>query len=99
MISSERGMSTLWLLALRSLGGSELGYQSTRLVPSRSQENRSAGGLSRSSVQVAQHDPLAEARRPPGVDQGAQILQVTGSVLADTTQASGQEYYKLEVMA
>jgi hypothetical protein len=32
------------------------------------------------------------------IGEGAQILQVSGSVLADTTQASGQEYYKLEMM-
>lgn len=34
----------------------------------------------------------------PLIGEGAQILQVTGTVLADTTQPSGQEYYKLEIM-
>ncbi len=34
----------------------------------------------------------------PLIGEGAQTLQVTGTVLADTTQASGQEYYKLEMM-
>ncbi len=34
----------------------------------------------------------------PLIGEGAQILQVSGSVLADTSQPSGQEYYKLEIM-
>lgn len=34
----------------------------------------------------------------PLIGEGAQILQVTGTVLSDTTQPSGQEYYKLEIM-
>jgi hypothetical protein len=34
----------------------------------------------------------------PLIGEGAQILQATGTVLADTTQPSGQEYYKLEIM-
>ncbi|MDY0187796.1 MAG: hypothetical protein RBR16_07735 [Syntrophus sp. (in: bacteria)] len=34
----------------------------------------------------------------PLIGEGAQILQCTATVLADTTQASGQEYYKLEIM-
>jgi hypothetical protein len=34
----------------------------------------------------------------PLIGDGAQVLSVTGTVLADTTQSSGQEYYKLEIM-
>lgn len=34
----------------------------------------------------------------PLIGSGAGILNVTGSVLADTTQASGQEYFKTEVI-
>jgi len=34
----------------------------------------------------------------PLIGEGAAILSVTGTVLKDTTQASGQEYYKVETM-
>jgi len=34
----------------------------------------------------------------PLIGEGAAILAVTGTVLKDTTQASGQEYYKVETM-
>jgi len=34
----------------------------------------------------------------PLIGEGAAILSVGGSVMADTTQPSGQEYYKLEMM-
>lgn len=34
----------------------------------------------------------------PLIGDGASILQVTGTVLKDTTQPSGQEYYKVEMM-
>lgn len=34
----------------------------------------------------------------PLIGEGAAILQVTGTVLKDTSQPSGQEYYKVEMM-
>jgi len=34
----------------------------------------------------------------PLIGEGANILNISGSVLADTTQASGQEYFKTEVI-
>jgi len=34
----------------------------------------------------------------PLIGEGASVLAVTGTVLKDTTQASGQEYYKVETM-
>jgi len=34
----------------------------------------------------------------PLIGEGAAVLSVTGTVLKDTTQASGQEYYKVETM-
>lgn len=32
------------------------------------------------------------------IGDGASLISVSGAVLADTTQPSGQEYYKREIM-
>jgi hypothetical protein len=71
----------------------------------------SAGSVQKKLIFVADKDDLGPRQRWtfhkvqlnlngdfPLIGEGAQTLQVTGTVLADTTQSSGQEYYKLEMM-
>jgi len=71
----------------------------------------SAGSVEKKFVFVSDKDDLGPRQRWtfhkvkinlngdfPLIGEGAAILSVTGSVLADTTQPSGQEYYKVEMM-
>ena len=71
----------------------------------------SAGSVEKKLIFVADKDDLGPRQRWtfhrckislngdfPLLGEGAQVLQITATVLADTTQASGQEYYKTEVM-
>lgn len=71
----------------------------------------SAGSVEKKLVFVADKDDIGPRQRWtfhkvkialngdfPLIGEGAQTLQVTGSVLADTTQPSGQEYFTVEMM-
>jgi len=71
----------------------------------------SAGSVEKKLVFVTDKDDIGPRQRYtfhkvklnlngdfPLIGEGAQILQVTATVLADTTQVTGQEHYKVEMM-